>query len=70
MQRYGRRPRPALAELHVCASTYLGLVVLFKEVVAGSSSRPMRTLARGVDLSLAPLLVAFVVTIGLRTLSG
>lgn len=48
----------------------LGLVVLFKEMVAGSSSRPMRTLARGVDLSLAPLLVAFVVTIGLRTLSG
>jgi hypothetical protein len=44
----------------------LGLALLFKEVIAGSTSRPMRVLARGMDLSLAPLLVAFLVMIGLN----
>lgn len=45
----------------------LALALLFKEVVSGSSSRPMRVLARGADLSLAPLLVVFFVMIAMSS---
>ena len=45
----------------------LAMVLLFKEVVSGSNSRPMRVLARGADLSVAPLLVVFLVMVAINS---
>jgi hypothetical protein len=41
-------------------------MLLAREVIAGSSHQAARTLARGLDISIAPLLTVFVVSLALN----
>jgi hypothetical protein len=44
----------------------LGLVLLFKEIFATSRHQRARALARGLDISIAPLLAVFIVMVVLN----
>ena len=48
------------------ALVLLALVLLTKEIVSASRDRRARALARGLDISIAPLLVVFVVMLALN----
>jgi hypothetical protein len=48
------------------AVAMLLVVLLAREVIAGSSHQAARTLARGLDISIAPLLTVFVVSLALN----
>jgi heme O synthase-like polyprenyltransferase len=48
------------------ALVLLGIVLLAKEISAGSTSRNARALARGLDISIAPLLMVFLVMLVLN----